>query len=704
MFIDGLDEFEGRYENIIGMIQNLADQNHIKICLSSRPLLAFEEAFNGKPGLRLQDLTFDSIRDYADLKLSGLIQQHVSYDENDRARAGYLLTRIVHRANGVILWAVIAIREVRDGLQDIVNMNELARAIEILPAELEDLYMLMLNRIKPACQRDAAHFIRLVIHDELEFAVLDLSRLHFTTLQRTIEDSPFYSEEITTNKLIEACHILRTRLLSHTGGFLELTPSKRKKLKEAEKILLTRVNFHHKSARDFLVNNDKAKAFLALDRSSASQICLTIARGTLTQLAHFSREDAGVVDVYNSSEEFRYFRMALQQVSMAERFVGAAQSKLMQSLNYESFVRRYPHGGSGDEAFLVTGMVPGPIDIVGMAASLDMFLYPCAKLGLSINSRSYSPVLPDLKNYSKNRTTTSKNLVWSGLNDSQGLGIDVASRLRSSNYRQALHECLQREAVDPFDLPAGASPESIPLAESYLLSCCSPRNSDLVRTLLRAGANPMVIVKSMKTRSRVSQSTSFWESWLDFLLEHRHRYMLANGRSGALLFDDHDIDLHTMSNIVDITRALLTHGADINYQMERANSQNYKCYLKRLDMAERPFDLIVAASAMFTLEECFSKEPEFRKFFDAVKPLVETPTRKIIYIHRSHRLSSDEIRILSRVDRNVCPSIEECEVLWPLVERWESTGHCRDLNTLQSAMEKICQAHNPQLSITAEGS
>lgn len=538
MFIDGLDEFEGRYENIIGMIENLADQNHIKICLSSRPLLAFEGAFNGKPGLRLQDLTFDSIRDYADLKLSGLIQQHVSYNENDRARAGNLLTRIVHRADGVILWAVIAIREVRDGLQDIVNMNELAQAIEILPAELEDLYMLMLNRIKPACQRDAAHFLRLVIHDELEGAVLGLSRLHFMTLQRTFEDSPFYSEEITTAKLIEACHILRTRLLSHTGGFLELTPSQRKELKEAEKILFTRVNFHHKSARDFLVNNDKAKAFLALDRSSASQICLTIARGTLTQLAHFSREDAGVIGFRHPGELGILFRIALRQVSMAERLGGAAQSKLMQSLDYESFVRRYPDErriirNTREEAFLITGLALGPIDIVGMAASVDMFLYPCEKLGLPIDWRSYSPALPDLKNYSRNRITTRTNLIWSGLNDSQYPGIDVASRLRSSNYRQALHECLQREAVDPFDLPAGASPESIPLAESYLLSCCSPRNSDLVRTLLRAGANPMVIVKSMKTRSRVSQSTSSWESWLDFLLEHRHRYMLANGRSGG---------------------------------------------------------------------------------------------------------------------------------------------------------------------------
>lgn len=159
-----------------------------------------------------------------------------------------------------------------------------------------------------------------------------------------------------------------------------------------------------------------------------------------------------------------------------------------------------------------------------------------------------------------------------------------------------------------------------------------------------------------------------------------------------------------MDSIIDVTKALLAHGADINFQMKKASSRNCKCYLKRRDMAKRPFDLIVAASAMFTLKECFSKEPEFCIFFNAVKPLVETPTRKIIYIHRSRRTSSNEIRTLSRGNPRICPSTEECEVLWPLVERWESTGHCWDLDTLQSAMEEIWQAHNPQLSITAEGS
>ena len=52
MFIDGLDEFEGRYDAVIEAISSLTKQAHVKICLSSRPLLKFEKAFESEPQLK----------------------------------------------------------------------------------------------------------------------------------------------------------------------------------------------------------------------------------------------------------------------------------------------------------------------------------------------------------------------------------------------------------------------------------------------------------------------------------------------------------------------------------------------------------------------------------------------------------------------------------------------------------------------------
>jgi len=44
----------------------------------------------------------------------------------------------------------------------------------------------------------------------------------------------------------------------------------------------------------------------------------------------------------------------------------------------------------------------------------------------------------------------------------------------------------------------------------------------------------------------------------------------------------------------------------------------------------------------------------------------------------------------------------ESEVLWPLIERWEETGHQRDLDALEVAMERLWRARQEELEIEAD--
>ena len=62
--------------------------------------------------------------------------------------------------------AVIAIRDLRDGLQDMVDVNELVKALKNLLPGLGD-YIRMLNHIKSAYQRDAARFLQILIYAPL---------------------------------------------------------------------------------------------------------------------------------------------------------------------------------------------------------------------------------------------------------------------------------------------------------------------------------------------------------------------------------------------------------------------------------------------------------------------------------------------------------------------------------------------------------
>jgi hypothetical protein len=67
LFISGLDEYEGDENEIAELFGEISWLPHVKSCVLSRPHLAFHDAFEGHPGLRLEDFTYPDIeRDVAD--------------------------------------------------------------------------------------------------------------------------------------------------------------------------------------------------------------------------------------------------------------------------------------------------------------------------------------------------------------------------------------------------------------------------------------------------------------------------------------------------------------------------------------------------------------------------------------------------------------------------------------------------------------
>ena len=67
LFISGLDEYEGDENEIAELFGEISRLPHVKSCVSSRPHLVFHDAFEGHPGLRLEDFTYPDIeRDVTD--------------------------------------------------------------------------------------------------------------------------------------------------------------------------------------------------------------------------------------------------------------------------------------------------------------------------------------------------------------------------------------------------------------------------------------------------------------------------------------------------------------------------------------------------------------------------------------------------------------------------------------------------------------
>ncbi|KAL8962725.1 MAG: hypothetical protein Q9193_000912 [Seirophora villosa] len=669
MFLDGLDEIDGQYENIARMVKDLVDHTHVKICFSSRPLLVLQEAFSGVPGLRLQDLTYHSIRAYADGQLSDLVQKRIVHNESNQNRVASLVDTIVSRADGVFLWAVIAIRDVREGLQGMVDLDELAHAIDDLPAQLESLFMLMLRRIKPVYQRDAARFLQIALHAGHSSSIrLKLFTLYFINSQRHLADAPVLYKELSPAEITEACETVQTQLLSHTTGLLEVNSIGNDRDH-------WELFFLHPTVCNS--NNEEARSFLARKGFAKGEVHLAIARGTLALLAQFSGRE-------RPSSAYWLFEAALKHISFAERILGAAQSHLMRSL-----VDNLPIQGFTEHStmamFPLTMVDENKItlDVIGLAARMGMALFIYEQLGIAKLSRNHITNLPNRSSYNVSHVTLKRLPPTQSMEANDG----QAAQKLSSRYRQALSRSwqveLHAEHQSRSDAPLSdraicspasgsqACPNSAEhgFAETYLLSCCYPDTSsyDLIRSLLHAGANPMA---KMKYEGRFE---CFWQKWLSFLCA-KYVGSKVGSREGPI-----------PGTAFEVTKALIAHGADINTRLESTNSNCLDYYLRnRVQLKESLFDLEVDATAMFVLAECFGKESEFLNFATEMESVILRPTRRILAI------------VPRRVNDHTLPKVavssQDCESLWPLVERVESTGYERDLTALQKQLGYLWRA------------
>ncbi len=166
MFIDGLDEFEGNDDQndrqyLIELFRSLASSPSIKVCLSSRPLLVFEESFKESPGLRLQDLTSGDIRRFVADRLSNDLRMR-EIAENEPLQRHHFEKEICNKAQGVFLWVKLVVRSLLVGLSNSDRMADLRARLELLPADLEELYRHMMAKIEKIYLKGASQVFQLV--------------------------------------------------------------------------------------------------------------------------------------------------------------------------------------------------------------------------------------------------------------------------------------------------------------------------------------------------------------------------------------------------------------------------------------------------------------------------------------------------------------------------------------------------------------
>ncbi|KAH6976880.1 hypothetical protein EDB80DRAFT_593930, partial [Ilyonectria destructans] len=233
VFIDGLDEFEGEHDKLVGFVKLLHSHPGTKICVSSRPWNVLLDAFSYSPSLQIEDLTAGDIEKF----VKSEFQRTPGFRELRDALpsdASQLIDGIISKAQGVFLWVSVVVQTLRDGLTEGDRLADLQAVLDELPSDLSGLYQNIWSRMKPGYLAHSSQLFQ--IHR------CSTSSLGAVTMWLADEENSL-DENINIIRQQRARHILQVmkrRVNSRTGGLLEVSD-------------YGQVDYLHRTVRDWIL-------------------------------------------------------------------------------------------------------------------------------------------------------------------------------------------------------------------------------------------------------------------------------------------------------------------------------------------------------------------------------------------------------------------------------------------------------------------
>lgn len=152
LFVDGLDEFEGDGEmldhhELNSYLVRLTQSANVKLCISSRPWHVFEDQFGLERSrtLRVQDLNKGDIETY----VRGKLEEDERFKKFTSAHtdAMHLAEEVREAADGVFLWVYLVTKSLLRGLSERDNLQTLRRRLSVMPRDLYEYFRHMLHGI-----------------------------------------------------------------------------------------------------------------------------------------------------------------------------------------------------------------------------------------------------------------------------------------------------------------------------------------------------------------------------------------------------------------------------------------------------------------------------------------------------------------------------------------------------------------------------
>ncbi|EAQ85322.1 hypothetical protein CHGG_09336 [Chaetomium globosum CBS 148.51] len=138
---------------------------HVKLCVSSRQLPVFSNAFSPAQRLTIHVFTGDDIEALVKQRLEGNGEfQELAKSEKDRCDA--MVRQIIQSAEGVFLWVCVLLNKLEDSLGNGDSIAMLESIVKSAPSELDDLFSHILTSIPLHYRRQA--FILLALAMRLD--------------------------------------------------------------------------------------------------------------------------------------------------------------------------------------------------------------------------------------------------------------------------------------------------------------------------------------------------------------------------------------------------------------------------------------------------------------------------------------------------------------------------------------------------------
>ncbi|KAE9370522.1 hypothetical protein N431DRAFT_492596 [Stipitochalara longipes BDJ] len=309
LFIDGLDEYEGDLENTASIFEKLARAPNVKICVSSRRSLIFENSFSTFPGLKLPDLTLNDIKNYVNGRLttSKRYQQLVAQAP---VPAAALENKIVAWADGVFLWVRLVVESLLSGIGIHDEIHDLQSRLDILPTDLEKLYHhLLMNKIDPVYIDDASKMFQML--RETKDAELSILALALT-------DESYFEKAITSplrpwseGEILSVCQKMEDRMKTRCAGLIEVSGTVTEILYEPDSKANDKVQYLHRTVKDFLEHPEVHNLITSHVKKLEFDANISLLQSSLLQLK--------IIPKYNAQPKFwNLAREAMQYASVAD--------------------------------------------------------------------------------------------------------------------------------------------------------------------------------------------------------------------------------------------------------------------------------------------------------------------------------------------------------------------------------------------------